>query len=402
MELLHGCDLRHLLRTLAQRREQLPIEHALTVVLGVLAGLHHAHEHTDEAGRPLHLVHRDISPQNIFVTYEGGVKVLDFGIARTDQGQTRTGRLKGKPSYMSPEQARCEPVDRRTDVLASAIVLWELTTGQRLFYGDSDFVILKQVVETEARRPSRVAPDCPPELERIIMKGLRKRPDERWQTAEEMARAIVSFARDQMILHSPAALGRYMSSLFGDEKTKPRDGLTAARLVSVLAEPASARAPSRASPVRRRRRGWLLAALVSAVALGAAYAPRSRRAPAPKLTIAPGPEPEPEAQTRKPESSGSLAGGRSEVPPAPASRETPAPDTTRSLGSRERPIEDEVEGPRPHRRRHRDRANRKREKRARAAPDASNEVAREGRSKTMRESADWNPDAMLPPPRPEP
>ena len=128
MEYLHGEDVRTLLRAAALRRARVPVEHALSIAIGVAAGLHHAHEKRDPDGRPLGIVHRDVSPHNVAVTFDGGVKLLDFGVAKTRRraSATRHGTLKGKLGYMSPEQCRGDELDRRSDVFAVAILLWEL------------------------------------------------------------------------------------------------------------------------------------------------------------------------------------------------------------------------------------------------------------------------------------
>src|SRR5262249_22479010 len=122
MEFLHGEDVRRMLSAAGSRRIAIPLEHAISIVLGVCAGLHYAHEKVGLDGRPLELVHRDVSPQNVFVTYDGGVKLVDFGIAKASHraAETRNGTLKGKIRYMSPEQCRAEPLDRRSDVFALA------------------------------------------------------------------------------------------------------------------------------------------------------------------------------------------------------------------------------------------------------------------------------------------
>src|SRR5688572_6108227 len=147
MEFLRGGDVREMLQGSVDRNAFIPYEHITTIITGVCAGLHHAHEMRGKDGRALHLVHRDISPQNIFVTYEGGVKLCDFGIAKSaaQLTETRVGTLKGKIRYMSPEQCRSEPLDRRSDVFALSIVLWEMVTLRRLFTGKSDFEIFKAI-----------------------------------------------------------------------------------------------------------------------------------------------------------------------------------------------------------------------------------------------------------------
>ncbi|HWE31294.1 MAG TPA: serine/threonine-protein kinase [Polyangia bacterium] len=218
MEFLHGQDGRQLMKACATRHTPLPQEHALSIGMGVLAGLHYAHERVVD-GRPLDLVHRDVSPQNVFVTYDGGIKLLDFGIARASSRltETRGGTLKGKIAYMSPEQCGGFPLDRRSDIFAAAIILWEMTVGRRLFTGASDFEILRKVKEEDAPPPSSVISDYPRALEQIVMKGLARDRDERYSTAEEMQLELEAFARDRRLATSPINLGRFVRGLFRPE-----------------------------------------------------------------------------------------------------------------------------------------------------------------------------------------
>ena len=218
MELLRGEDLRGVVKQ-GRASGGLPLDHALFIVASALSGLHHAHERKGPDGRPLDIVHRDVSPSNIFVTYDGGVKVLDFGIAKTtvQTTQTRAGTLKGKIRYMSPEQCLGRPVDRRSDVFSAAIVLWELTVGRKLFSGPSDFELMGRIVDADAPPPTNLVPDYPPELERIVLRGLRRDPGERYPTAEEMQADIEHFAREGRLVMSSRALGRWMSERFADK-----------------------------------------------------------------------------------------------------------------------------------------------------------------------------------------
>ena len=163
MEYLHGEDVRSLSRSLHRQDKKLPLEHALNIVIGVASGLHYAHEKVGFDGKPLEIVHRDVTPQNIIVTYDGAVKLLDFGIAKASNrfGETRFGTLKGKVPYMSPEQCRGEPLDRRSDIFSLGIMLYELTLGKRLYQGKSDFEVLKQIVEGTVTPPSELDKEYP-------------------------------------------------------------------------------------------------------------------------------------------------------------------------------------------------------------------------------------------------
>ncbi len=220
MEYLHGVDVRGILRVVAKARSRVPLQYALTVAAGVAAGLDHAHGMRGPDGAPLELVHRDISPSNIVVTHGGAVKIVDFGVARAAQrsAETRTGGVKGKLSYLSPEQCVSEPVDRRSDVFALGIVLWEVTTMRRLFRRtrqEADFTVMKRIVEGEVPAPSTLDAEYPPELEAIVMKALARKPDDRYQTAHDMLVELEAFAAQERMPLSQAALSRYMEELFG-------------------------------------------------------------------------------------------------------------------------------------------------------------------------------------------
>jgi serine/threonine-protein kinase len=160
MEHVHGEDLRSMVRQMRKKGvTDFPLEHAISIILGVCAGLAYAHEKTDLDGRPLNIVHRDISPQNVVVTFTGDVKIVDFGIAKSDvrlHDNTRSGRLKGKVPYMSPEQARGDVVDWRSDIFAAGVMLFELTTGKRLFKGSSEYETLKLICDREYPLPSQI------------------------------------------------------------------------------------------------------------------------------------------------------------------------------------------------------------------------------------------------------
>src|SRR5437762_4952795 len=217
MEYLHGEDLRSLMKTLRGRKQYFQVEHAIRVAMDVCSGLHYAHVKVGFDGLPLNIIHRDVSPQNVIITYEGSVKLLDFGIAKATgrAGETRWGTLKGKIGYMSPEQCRGEPLDRRSDVFAVAILLFELVMGKRLYRGASEFDVLKRIVEGDVPSPRALDPAFPVELDRIIVKGLQKDPEKRFQTAREMGQALEAFAHAAHLQLSTMALAAYMEDVFG-------------------------------------------------------------------------------------------------------------------------------------------------------------------------------------------
>jgi serine/threonine protein kinase len=190
MEYVEGESLGALLRkTLPPRRV------GARIIADAAAGLHAAHELRDGQGELLNVVHRDVSPQNILISYDGAVKVVDFGVARARGSlHTTRGQIKGKLSYMAPEQlSERRQVDRRTDVFALGIVLFETTTRRRLFKAESEELQIAKVLQGEIIRPSRVIPDYPPELEQIVMRALDRDQTRRFQSAQEMQRALERF-----------------------------------------------------------------------------------------------------------------------------------------------------------------------------------------------------------------
>ena len=218
MEYIHGVDARRLWKRSETAGRPLPVSLVCRILLEACAGLDYAHKKTDAAGRPLGIVHRDVSPQNILVTFDGGVKVVDFGIAKAaDQATvTRSGVLKGKYSYMSPEQAAGQRVDRRSDVFALGVVLHELLTGGRLFKRHSDMLTLSAVAECNVPAPSQVAPRVPAELDAIVLKALAKEPDARFQHAQDLQRALEGWLAAQAQPSGTADLAAFMKDLYAD------------------------------------------------------------------------------------------------------------------------------------------------------------------------------------------
>ncbi|HEX3698528.1 MAG TPA: protein kinase [Polyangia bacterium] len=232
MEYVHGANLREILLAQAARARgsvgdngssdsgngALPDVHAVAIIAAAAAGLHYAHERRGADGQPLQIVHRDVSPSNVLVTYDGGVKVADFGIAKwsSQRTQTQAGALKGKFAYMSPEQCRSQPVDRRSDVFALGTLLYELTTGAPPFRGDSDYEILTHIVNDPAPPPARAGTPYPPALARIALRALARAPEDRYPTAQALQLDLEAFAREQNLAPSSVALGDYLRRLFAE------------------------------------------------------------------------------------------------------------------------------------------------------------------------------------------
>ena len=216
MEFVHGRNARELLRAGASRGG-LPLDVALTVAIATASALEHTHSARDVDGSELGLIHRDVSPANILVSYEGTAKLTDFGIAKASEKSTETigGGLKGKVGYMSPEQCRGDALDQRSDLFALGVVLFELTTCQRLLYGDNDFAVLNNVLRGDFDRPSDRVPDYPDELERIVQKALAVDRADRYGSATKIREDLEAFAHDARLRTTPATVASWMSDQFG-------------------------------------------------------------------------------------------------------------------------------------------------------------------------------------------
>jgi serine/threonine-protein kinase len=218
MEFLNGQPLDKIFEAASERR--LTRGEILHVVSELLSGMHYAHELKDEAGQPLDIVHRDVSPHNVFVTYEGRVKLVDFGIAksRIKNNHTTTGVVKGKIAYMAPEQALASVVDKRADVFAAGVILWELMTGKP-FWGDkSDVQILKTMTFGDLPSLDDALPNASPELRAICAKALSITPDGRYASAAEFREDIERFIDKVGERVTSAALGASIARLSADRR----------------------------------------------------------------------------------------------------------------------------------------------------------------------------------------
>ncbi len=219
MEYVHGKDLRAIFDRVRKRGETVPVPMACYGIMKVCEGLDYAHNKRDSSGRDLHLVHRDVSPQNVLISYDGEIKLIDFGIAKAANkaGKTQAGILKGKFGYMSPEQVRGLPLDRRSDIFAVGIVLYELLTGERLFVGESDFSTLEKVRNVDIMPPSTYNRRIPEELEQIVLKALAKDVEDRYQTAMDLHDDLQSFMYTSGNFFARKDLSGYMRKSFSDE-----------------------------------------------------------------------------------------------------------------------------------------------------------------------------------------
>ncbi len=232
LEYVHGEALAQLLRTARKAKQPLPLKIVAAIASGMLHGLHAAHEAKSEHGEPLGIVHRDMSPQNVLVGVDGSARVLDFGVAKAVGRvvNTREGQLKGKLAYMSPEQVHSGSVDRRTDIYAASIVVWEVLTGRRLFDGDNEGLLFSQVSKGASKRPSEVVPDLPPDLDAIVMRGLAREPKDRYATAWDMAVAL----EEAIGLASPRQVGEWVAATAGDRLEKRARRVTEIESISTL------------------------------------------------------------------------------------------------------------------------------------------------------------------------
>ncbi len=252
MPFIHGRDLRTIVDKLGDT--PLPLSAALTITRDLAAGLHYVHERTDEDGKPLGLVHRDVSPSNVMIAYDGDVRLVDFGIAKSTEqrSSTRTGVLKGKVSYMSPEQCHGHKIDRRTDVFNLGILLYEMTTGQRLFAGDNDFYVMTRIVRGMYARPSEVSTDYPEALEAILERALQVDPDDRYPTTEAMLADIEAFAAERGTRLSNLSVAKFMRKTYGEQPPpEAGDPLDASPTEVRFAEDSASVRLRRASSARR-------------------------------------------------------------------------------------------------------------------------------------------------------
>jgi serine/threonine protein kinase len=219
MELVEGADCYRMLKALRQRKAVLPLDICAYIVSAVCSALDYAHRKRDSGGNPLRIVHRDVSPQNVLVSFSGDVKLADFGIAKAAlrTQDTQVGIIKGKYYYMSPEQAWGDPMDHRSDIFSAGVVLHELLTGEMLYQADNLPELLDRVRKAELRPPSAFRRDVPAELDAITMKALARRPEDRYESAHDLGQALTQFLYQHQPSFTTARVARLMSQLFAEE-----------------------------------------------------------------------------------------------------------------------------------------------------------------------------------------
>jgi serine/threonine protein kinase len=239
MEYLPGADLRELMQRAATASYRIPAADAIYIAIQICVALHYAHEKRSADGVPLGIIHRDVTPSNVLVSYDGAIKICDFGIAKATSrsNQTVTGTLKGKYGYMSPEQCQCLPLDRRSDIFSLGILLYELSTLTRAFTADSEFELLRMIVEGPPPPPSTRIAGYPRGLEQIVMRALAPAPADRYATMQDMQLELEALAREQRFSLSSVNIARLMTELFGDARASAPAGLAAPIGLADLADP---------------------------------------------------------------------------------------------------------------------------------------------------------------------
>jgi serine/threonine protein kinase len=251
MEYVDGESLSQLCRTLAARAEPVPVPVAVAIVCSILHGLHAAHDATDEQGKRLDLVHRDVSPQNVIVGADGITRLIDFGVAKAAgrSNVSREGQLKGKIPYMAPEQIQGAVINRRTDVYGASVILWELLAGERLFDGETPAAIIGRILYDPVPPPSDLRSALPSGLDALVLRGIDRDPHARFESARAMALALEGILRPATL----AEVGQWVQSLAHDALALRREKLTrmereAATESPLASPPTTAISPTPSSP----------------------------------------------------------------------------------------------------------------------------------------------------------
>jgi serine/threonine protein kinase len=258
MEFIHGEDLGRVMRKAASTGQWVARPLAIRIVASACEGLHYAHSRTDDAGRPLRVVHRDISPQNILISFDGSVKLVDFGIAKAaDQASlTKSGAIKGKFAYMAPEQAAGKPLDARADIFAIGLVLYELLTGHRPLKRDSELATLQAAMECAIDPPSQVA-DVPEDMDAVVMRAIAKSADDRYRDARQFQMALEEILVGQRWVAGSVQISELMETLFADRLAEEK---AQGQVIPVGEDSANSGTPQPPPPPQERSRSRTSAA----------------------------------------------------------------------------------------------------------------------------------------------
>jgi eukaryotic-like serine/threonine-protein kinase len=279
MELVRGQSLRKVIVALAKQRRVLPLGLVVSILRQAATGLHAAHELSDVGGTPLRLIHRDLSPDNILLSYAGRAYVSDFGVAKlSTTASTHTGTIKGKFAYMSPEQVSAEPLDRRSDLFALGVLLWEALTGRRLFKAPTPREIVALVLQCKVDDPRKLRPDIPAPLAELTLKCLAPTPAGRYSTADEVARELRRIARESGLTADDSELADLLDQLFPGEATDLTRRLddaershgvapSTAPTAAVSPEPTGGTLASQVSDLAKRKGRGRLTLAIGAIAL---------------------------------------------------------------------------------------------------------------------------------------
>jgi eukaryotic-like serine/threonine-protein kinase len=333
LEYVHGKDLRKLLADL--RGTPMPRGAALRVVLEIGRALHYAHRLRDPGGRALGIVHRDVSPSNVLLSFQGQVKLADFGVAKMAErsNATASGSLKGKLGYMSPEQCLQEQVDARSDVFSLGVVLYEATTGRRAFRAQQPVAVMNRVIDGEWVAPVRFVPDYPPALHEVLARALEVDVDKRWPSAEALGEALEGFATKAGLDVRAEALAAFLTERYGQPALPDLDTptLEVPRLRTLSSEPDTGTHTREDGPAPARpRRAATAAALVTVLAVGGLLGWQAARSTGDDPQAASGPPAAPPAEGAPQAEGGEGSQSRPAAgvtAPAPAGVETrPGPD----------------------------------------------------------------------------
>lgn len=273
MEWVHGVTMRDLYRTARSQSAVVPVPVVVKVIAQVAEALDFAHRARDRSGRPLGIVHRDISPMNIMVSYDGVVKLVDFGVAKIDTSVTHSGTIKGKFAYMSPEQAQAKHLDSRSDIFSLGIVLWEMLTGRRAYQLESQFETLRAIVERELPPARSINPSVPEELDRILARCLKKERDDRYSSAVALQEDLAAFLVSQKEVVNASRISRLMRDYYGETSPTPkldRSNEASGSFVGGIEPQAPLGGPPPATGTPRRRVPWATLTLLGLLLGGAA------------------------------------------------------------------------------------------------------------------------------------